>query len=281
MESAVYGCAILTDLSVHTGRPLDLVENETRSICQTMDRLNQTTGLAITMVIYSFIVCDLLGKSLPDLSLRGPVHDLESAKSLAGQSTTNVPSDYIEFLVRSLGTMFLSLQGRHIESVETAIEAYKSFQSEANPDLMFFEGVSSLVASRYSSELVTRIRFRKRGERICRTFRQWAKKCPSNFHGRYCLMMAELLACRGRHLKALRWYEKSIAKSAQQKLTVDEGFANACLGDYLRATKCRQMAVCCYSNAKAAYQRWGATTLVDRMDSIIFKLESSGEPSGD
>jgi hypothetical protein len=269
METATFGCAALVIMALDSGRPLDGVEREARSFCQTMDRLNQTVGLSITMILYTFIVRDLLGRPMPDLDLQGPVQDAETARS---------PGGYMKCLHLSLQAMLLCLQGQHEACVAMSKHVRASF-FEANPCHLFFESVSLLSAARSSSSRMARMRFRHRGRYLCRLFGRWAQKCPANFRGKYALLRAGLCAgqCGGRqHLAAIKWYEQAIAWSAQEKLHVDEGLANACLGNYFCEMGCQQqLAIPFLLKAKDAYQRWGAVTLVAHMNTVIDEIYSS------
>jgi hypothetical protein len=269
METATFGCAALVVMSLDSGRPLDGIEKEARSFCQAMDRLNQTVGLSMTMIMYAFIVRDLLGRPIPALGLRGPVQDTATARSVG------VASGYVEYLHLGLQAMLLCLQGRHAECIEMSKRGRAAFQ-ETNPCHLFFESVSLLIASRSSrSGILARLHSRRLGRRRCRLFGRWAKKCPANFRGKYALLVAELCTCRGQHVKAVKWYDRAIAWSAQQQMPVDEGLANACLGNCFREMGCPQLAIPFFTKAKEAYQRWGAVTLVAHVDDVIRQIMDS------
>lgn len=272
MESATFGCSVLVTLYLDSGRRLDDVEKETRCFCQAMDRLNQTVGLSITMTIYSFIVCDLLGRAMPSLDLGGPVQDGKTARYVAQGSGSSLSAGYVEFIHLSLQAMLLCLQGKHVACVEVAAQGHSRFR-ETNAPLLFFESVSSLIASRSRTGLV-RLQLRRLGWSCCRMFGRWATRCPANFRGKYFLQRAELCACNGCWIQAIKWYEKSIAWSAKENLLVDEGLANACLGNFFREIGCRQLALPFFSKAKESYQQWGAVTLVVHIDAIIDQIYS-------
>ena len=71
---------------------------------------------------------------------------------------------------------------------------------------------------------------------------------------------------------ALEKYEASIASAKKSRFVHEEGLACYLLGMYHLEHSCKDKARQAFSDAKACYERWGASALVRKLDGLPLAL---------
>ncbi|MFP2907841.1 AAA family ATPase [Pyxidicoccus sp. 3LFB2] len=102
----------------------------------------------------------------------------------------------------------------------------------------------------------------------------WAEHCPENFANRAALVAAERARVEGRPLDAERHYEEAIRSAREQGFVQNEALAWELASRAWRARGFELIADTYLREARARYQRWGASGKVQQLDaSTARKLE--------
>ena len=108
--------------------------------------------------------------------------------------------------------------------------------------------------------------------------KSWSRKCPANFLNKQALLEAELAALHGKIGTALSLFNKSIKAATKEGFVHEEGLAYERLAQYHCFLGNSLTATPFFERARDAYKRWGANTLVDRMEELIGTNCSSRSP---
>jgi hypothetical protein len=94
--------------------------------------------------------------------------------------------------------------------------------------------------------------------RAARQLRAWAARCPANFAHKAALVRAESLRMRGLEQAALESYANAASLGAQHAYVHVEGMAHLLASRLLPDQASSQ-------RARASFERWGASGLVQRL----------------
>jgi predicted ATPase/signal transduction histidine kinase/tRNA A-37 threonylcarbamoyl transferase component Bud32 len=108
-----------------------------------------------------------------------------------------------------------------------------------------------------------------------RQLAEWAEQCPENFHALERLVSAELARLAGRLDEATRAYEEAILSARERGATQYVGLASELAANFWRTRQASIVAHAFASEARAAYQQWGALGKVQQLESQWPHLSSS------
>jgi GAF domain-containing protein len=147
----------------------------------------------------------------------------------------------------------------------------------------------TLVTYRFSAALATAARYHEldRGEQEEaraaladheRTIRRWSETNPQNFLGMYLLVAAEISRLDGRPEEALTRYEAAANAFHASGFVHWEGLAHAIAARFFHDRSLSEMASACVREARACYERWGATGKVRQLDLRYADLLRPAQP---
>eukprot|EP00804_Cyclotella_cryptica_P023452 CCRYP_012112-RA/>CCRYP_012112-RA protein AED:0.05 eAED:0.05 QI:1315/1/1/1/0.75/0.55/9/220/927 len=111
-----------------------------------------------------------------------------------------------------------------------------------------------------------------RGEQAVSTFQTWGGHSKWNFENKFQLLSAELHLVQGHHDAAEEKYKSSITSARNHRFLHEEGLAMELLGLFYHQVGKIEDSKKMLKNARACYERWGATAIVIRLDSYLIDL---------
>ena len=107
------------------------------------------------------------------------------------------------------------------------------------------------------------------GEAAVSTFQTWKSHSTWNFENKYLLLLAELKQVNGDLVSAEEFYKSSILSARSHKFVHEEGLAMESLGLFYRNIGREEDAIEMLMSARSCYVKWGASAIVERLDSEI------------
>ncbi|HEY0712287.1 MAG TPA: ATP-binding protein, partial [Polyangia bacterium] len=93
-----------------------------------------------------------------------------------------------------------------------------------------------------------------------------ADECPANYLDRHLLVSAERARLDGRDLEAMQLYDRAIAEAEKQGFTLIQSLACELCAGFYRSRGFERSARAYLEEARAGYQRWGATGKVAQLE---------------
>lgn len=209
MEFAMHSACAYLSHAFYSGKELNILETEARSIICLVDSLGQTMGLANILPIWGMF-SDLIGGADPPVNLTSHISDTEMAFQNASQAG-NANSLGIWYLYRAI---FLCLSGEYHECLKMT----KKSRGEIVIFYIwgtFYEGLSLLAIAREST-LVTRWANLRLGRKAAKLMKRWASMCPSNCLKKQLLLEAEVATLQGRTSTAFSLFHQSIQTAKKE-----------------------------------------------------------------
>jgi predicted ATPase len=246
------------------GSSLRTLLSSARSHCCSLDLFGQKNAIIFALPILGMI-CDLMNEKEP-LNMSCEIKDAGAALKYAVQAENSYTVGHIY----SLRTMLYYLIGDYSEAL---LMAKKSAEYRQGSDhiLTFYEALASLALA-WTVGRWSRRKFRNRGLMLSKRMKGWARRCPDNFLNKQLLLEAEAAALNGNSSKAIALFEQSIHKAKQESFLHEEGIAYERLGRYQLHLEQTSNAMMSFESARAAFENWGATALVNRMENLIQSL---------
>jgi hypothetical protein len=251
----------LNACSFFSGTPLCTLESLAQSHCRSVALYGQLNPLMSLVPQWSFLK-DLTCNEEP-LELPGDIKDADTAFKYAVKEGNK----FVVGGIYVLRTIWFYLIGEYTESLAMARKAVEQ-RKLCDHTLTFYEGLAAFaIASTLKSP--SRRRFRSRGRSIARRLKCWAKRCPDNFLNKQLLLEAEIAGVNGNSKSAISLFEMSIRKAVDEEFIHEVGVAYECLGRYQLGLGRKSDASQSFTNARNAFEKWGAVRLVLRMDQIL------------
>jgi tetratricopeptide (TPR) repeat protein len=135
---------------------------------------------------------------------------------------------------------------------------------------VFYQGLTALrLAQRKDAD---EEKWTRMGETAVSSFKKWKDFSSWNFENKYTLLLAELHYVKGDHKAAEEQYKASIASAQSHRFLHEEGLAMESLGLLYRRSGNEKGAKEMFMNARTCYEKWGATAVVTRLDSLLESL---------
>ncbi len=131
---------------------------------------------------------------------------------------------------------------------------------------VFYEGLTAFYFARRSSNNEPAKWF-EIGERALRLFETWSKHSTWNWENKMLLLEAECLFSKGEMEKAEGQYKLAIESARRHRFVHEEGLGNDLLSMFHIANGNVDKAKSHMSQARACYEKWGASALVELLDS--------------
>jgi tetratricopeptide (TPR) repeat protein len=257
MEGSVLNASAFLKSAFHSGEPLKVIEQEARSNCLMMDSLGQNMGLLYLVPLWSRI-CDLMGGTHVPLMLRGDIANADDAENHAIVEGNRSAMRWM-FLFH---TVVYNFTGKHQRALDMAKFSWEA-QADADVWLTFYQGLSSFSVAR-DGKGDARI-----GRKAVKQMKKWTRARCANIENKVALLEAEQAAARGQSTKALSFFNVSIKLAQRDGFVHEEGLAYERLGQYYQFLGSFDTAAPFFDRARSAYQRWGAQTLVTRMENAV------------
>jgi hypothetical protein len=248
--------------TLNAGVSLDVLEPSSRTKCLDLAAIGQTNQLMMSIQLWS-LVSDLRGGKNEKLGVNGSIYDATS-------SINHCIKEGNKFMAGNFyicRTIWYYLVGDYERALHMA---KKSFEQRQICDIAqtFYQGLASLAAA-WTSKSCLYNESLALGKMSAKCVKHWADHCPENFRNKQWLLEAEIAALNGKSGRALAIFEQSINKARQEAFVHEEAIAYERLGCYqLRLGKTSDAKIC-FTNARSAYEKWGASVLVDRMDDLL------------
>ena len=251
----------LNETSFFAGTSLCTLEPFARSYCQSTACYKQKNAL-MSLVPQWSLLKDLTCSEEP-LNLSGEITDADSAFKYAVRDDNK----YVVGAVYVYRTILSYLNGDYENALEMARKALEQ-RKLVDFALTFYEGLAALA---FASTLKTRQRrkYRNLGQAMAKRLKCWARRCPDNFLNKHLLLSAEVAGLDGNSTSAISQFQMSIDKAAEVGFIHEQGVAFECLGRhhlrYGRTSDAKEN----FSKARNAFDKWGATQLVQRIDVVL------------
>jgi tetratricopeptide (TPR) repeat protein len=267
IEGAGLSCGMYLMLRFHVGTALDQLEREARYYCDRFDSLGQTLGLLL--ILPQWETCrDLQGNDPAadtPISLTGPVTCRTAALnySIKDENHTATALWYADRAV------YYCLVGMYEESLSMAKLSRKA-ASDPHIGVLFYEALASLAVARVCGRhSVRRCRFIRLGRGAARCMQKMARTCAANFANKCYLLQAELAALHGTSVRAMSLFDSAIQAANREGFLQEEGLAYERLARYHCFLGHAYTAAPYFERARDAYRKWGAQTLVRRMQALL------------
>jgi len=272
MEYAYWNLQSYSGLALYTGQGLIMLQNNMRTYAKRAIQCKQM-GAALGIVPFLSAVLELTG---------------DARKEDIYKAFFNTTSDVLFQQLNSRNdhrTCMLILNNRKFTRIFTgdmdgAVEAYELSLSltgglmeymRTMPYIMrvFADGLIALSCARKHGE--DEQRWTTIGEGIIETMKKWTKISKWNFANKCYLLEAEYYFLKCNEM-ALEKYEASITAARSHRFIHEEGLAFSLCGQYHLSKGRKGDAQQNLTQAKRCYERWGARSLVDHMDTIISNI---------
>jgi predicted ATPase len=252
--------------SMSVGMPLLKLKTAAQVFCLDIAASGQMTPLLSILPLWS-VITGLLGEE-ETLDLGGEVNDASSALKHCIKEGNKFMTG--NFYVNQ--TMWCCLIGDYEEALQMAKTSFEQRQI-CDYTLTFYEGLAALAYSWNSTSFLNRISLR-RGKKLAKFVKSWADRCPENFRNKQWLLEAEIAALKGKTDHALSLFEQSIGKAKSETFIHEEAIAFERLGHYQRYIGNVSDAKISFASAQMAYEKWGASILVERMGDVLSSFHS-------
>ncbi len=249
-------------LDFHVGMPFEQMRPKLARYTRAMRALGQDSGLALHGIIHQ-AVCNLADDPEDVLLLSGEAYDEPALKALFFEQEH--PTGL--FVLHCIKSVVAFVMGQYDDArmFNEVANTYVAAGGTATFHLPVFYTLRALL-SLWSYE--------KSGEedelqvaRDCRAkVDQWADRNPANLKQKAHLLAAEFARVEGRNEEALRSYEASIQATHEHRFLNDEAIAYELAGRFFLARNNTVTARVFLSEARYAYQRWGAQAVVRRLE---------------
>ena len=256
---------LMTALSV--GISLKVLEPTAQSFCRDLSVVGQKNQLLLVIPLWS-LINDLQGGQA-QMSLVGDIKNLASVLN----HCIKEGNKYMTGNLYAYRTMWYYLIGDFEQALQMAKKSYEQRQISDHA-LMFFEGLAALSMAWTSNSWLRRRKSFAVGKKAAKRMKRWADRCPENFRNKQQLFEAEIAALNGKSAQALSLFNQSIAKAKHEAFVHEEAIAYERLGHYQRRLGNDPEAKTSYASARNAYEKWGASILVDRMDDLVASISS-------
>lgn len=263
VEFAAFSAFMTSTMTWAMGEPLAAVDSLMSDFTGAITALGQETQL-IGMNMQHQAVQALRGETEHPRLVAGPLYDerVMVSEHIAGQDASNL------FVFYTTKVYLLTLQGAFDEAVDTS-EHGLAWQAGAAssifvPQFWFYRGVAAAAAVRQRPQdrdtllEVTREALEKHI--------LWAEKGPANQAHRRSLLAAEVARIEGDFATATRNYERAIQQAHEQRFLQDEALALELAARYQLDQGNRYMGCSYLTDARAAYDAWGARIQVSNLD---------------
>lgn len=249
-------------LDFHVGVPFEQVRPKLARYTRAMRALGQDSGLALHGIIHQ-AVCNLADDPEDVLLLSGEAYDEPALKALFFEQE-HPTGLFVLHCIKSV-VAFVMGQYDDARACNEVANTYVAAGGTATFHLPVFYTLRALL-SLWSYE--------KSGQedelqvaRDCRAkVDQWAKTNPANLQQKAHLLAAEFARIEGRNEEALQSYEASIQAAREHRFLNDEAIAYELAGRFFLARNNTVTARVFLSEARYAYQRWGAQAAVRRLE---------------
>jgi hypothetical protein len=228
-----------------------------------MDSLGQNQGL-VHLVPFWSSVCDLMGYTRVPLALSGDIANADDAENHAIVEGNRSAMRWM-FVFQ---TVVCNHTGKHQRALEMAKLCWEA-QADADFWLTFYQGLSSFSVARDGTG-DARI-----GRKAVKQMKKWTRARCANIENKAALLEAEQAAARGQSTNAMTLFNLSIVLAQREGFVHEEGLAYERLGQYYQFHGNFNAAAPFFDRARIAYQRWGAQTLVTRMENATASLGES------
>ena len=253
--------------SFHAGLPVSIFEPRARSCCHDIDEIDQRNALLLLMPFWS-LLNDLQGsKSKLVLRPESEIIDASSALNHCIKEGNKFMAG-VYYVYRTIWFYFIEDYGQALQKAKKASELIQIFDF----DLTLYEGLAALSMAWTTKSWMRRRTLFVIGKKSAKRMKRWADRCPENFRNKQWLLEAEIAALNGKSVQALSSFERSIVKAKQEGFVHEEGMAYEHLGNHHRRLGSDSEAKLSYASARIAYEKWGASILVDRMDALLHLL---------
>ena len=250
--------------SFFSGTSLCTLEPLVQSHCQSIALYGQLNPLMSMVPHWSFLKDLTCNEEL--LNLPGDITDAETAFKYAVKEGNK----YVVGGVYVFRTMWYYLIGDYKVALEMAKKSVEQ-RKLSDYGLTLYEGLAA-VALASTMQSHSRRRYRKLGRVMARRIKNWAQRCPDNFLNKQLLLEAEIAGLNGNSKSAISLFQKSIDKAVDEGFVHEEGIAYECLGRYQFHLGRQSDACISFTNARNAFDKWGAIRLVRRMDQILVTM---------
>lgn len=250
---------------LRSGAPLNELQIDALSFCQSIAELGELSALFMVLPMNS-VIHDLTG-SQESLDIPGEIRDSESAMKYASKEGAIIMLGHCE----ADRAMLCFLVGDYQKALEMARKAHEH-RNGFDFNVTFYEG---LATSALAWTLKSRKRWNhiSRCRKLARRIRNWADRCPANFLNKQMLVEAEIAALRGELSSAVALYDKSASKARLEGFIHEEGIAYERLGQYQLHLGSFSVAKMSFERARVAFEKWGATIVVDRINRLMATIE--------
>jgi predicted ATPase len=250
------------------GSPLKSLQDDARSFCQSFSEVGQTNPLLFSVPIWSAI-SDLTGNH-ETLSISSNIQDADAAYKYAMKEGVVAVLGYIY----AYRTTFFYLVGNYQKSLEMAKKAFGTLQlvpCNVSVNMTFYRGLATSALA-WTLESHERRRHISSCRKFSRKMRKCADQCPENFCNKHLLMEAEIAALNGKISLALTLYKRSVDKAKDEEFLHEEGIAYERWGMYQLHLGNTSGALISFVSARAAYEKWGAEIVVERLNQLIASI---------
>jgi predicted ATPase/serine phosphatase RsbU (regulator of sigma subunit)/tRNA A-37 threonylcarbamoyl transferase component Bud32 len=259
---AAYCITFLGLYRLYMGESLDEVAAELAGKAELLARTGNVVNERAVKLVGQLIAC-FRGQTAGRGSLAGPGFDAaEFERAIVGSGNRFLISTY--YLCWAIARYFAGDYAGALADLEKAVPAVPPELTRA--EITFFAALAR--AGRLRAEPAGA------GDRSAalaelakdeETLRAWAASSPGTFGHRHALVAAELASLSGDSRQALTLYERAVTLAQEAKSVLHEALANELCSKLAAAEGWTKVASLYRQEARAAYQRWGATAKVQEI----------------
>jgi predicted ATPase len=245
----------------YAGVSLRVLEPSAQLLCRSLSAVGQKNQLLSFLQLWS-LMNDLQGGK-NRLELDGDINNTSSAlKHCIKEGNKIMTGNFCIY-----HTIWYYIIGDYKEALLMAKKAFKQ-RKIYDYTLTFYEGLAAL-ATAWTSKSCSQRRSIALGKKSAKYMKRWANRCPENFRNKQLLLEAELAALNGKSSQARSLFNQSILKANHETFIHEEAIAYERLGHFQRRIGNVAEAKFSFASARSAYEKWGASILVDRMDDLL------------
>ena len=256
----------------HCGMPLELLEKNIRTICETNKSQNRDIEIQSILPLWQTVL-NLIGRSKNQILLKGEAMDQEQILSTTLRHEPNM-----KFLIYQNVMILAYLFGDSQLAAEMANAAKQKmdFHTKSKHEVSvnaYFEGLVSVILAKETKKR----KYRGLAKKSLKEIKKWARHSPQNCTHKVLLLEAEILALDGTATDVIRAYDSAIASAVNHRFVQDEAISYERAALYCIGSGKISLASHYCSCAHQIYHEWGAIAKADHFQNIFPGLVRNGK----
>ncbi|WP_094678884.1 ATP-binding sensor histidine kinase [Hydrocoleum sp. CS-953] len=269
VEDAGYNAQTICYNSFWCGKPLVILEPETRTYCHALVQLNLLTTASRCRIHWQCML-NLLGVAENPTILSGEAfQEVESLELLKARQFAALYFFYIYKLM--LDYLFEEIESAQNQAIEVRKYLVAGVGLIGEPVFYFYDSLTALAALSLKSGETSEI-FAQVEANQAKLQQHWANYAPMNYQHKVDLVAAEICRVKGQKAEAIELYDQAIAGAKENEYIQEEALANELAAKFYLEWGKNRVAADYMIEAYYCYARWGAKAKTNQLETKYSQL---------